>query len=191
MKRLHQVMRDAAERTAQRVRMAFRGKLSRLDATVALPQAQVEGLAGETVAAELMQHYGFASAPIAGAEVVLLPIGGNSGHTIIIATVDGRYRVSLKPGEVAIHTDEGDHVHMQRGRIIEVVTETLLVKAGTKVRFETPVVEMSQDLQVEANAHADGDVSDGTRSMAEDRQIFNGHTHPVSGNTTAAPTQKE
>lgn len=191
MKRLTQVMRQTAERAGQRVRMAFRGKLSRLDATAVLPTAQVEGLAGEAVAAELMQHYGLSSAPLAGSEVILLPVGGDSGHSVIIASIDGRYRIQLQPGEVAIYTDEGDHVHMQRGRIIEVVTETLLVKAGTKVRFETPLVEMSQDLNVENDAHADGDVSDGIRAMADDRQIYDGHTHPVSGSSTAPPNQKE
>ncbi|HHK4309454.1 TPA: hypothetical protein ACQTX0_002898 [Pseudomonas aeruginosa] len=60
---------------------------------------------------------------------------------------------------------------MKRGRVVEVVTETLLVTAGTKVRFETPLIEAT------GNIKADGDVSDHTRSMQVDRDLYNVHKH--------------
>lgn len=197
MKRLSQVIRETASRGQQRVRQALRGVLSRLDATAVLPPAQVAGLAGEKIDAELIQHYGFASAPLQGAEVVLLPIGGDSGHCVVIASIDGRYRIELQPGEVAIHTDEGDYIHLKRGRLIEVVTQTLVVKASTKVRFETPLFETTEDAHVGGNhdvdgdAHADGDVSDGKRSMQADRDIYNSHKHGETGAVTGTPQQQQ
>lgn len=179
---LTRTVKRAAQGAGNNVRQALRAVLKRLDATATLPPAQATGLAGEQLQCELMQHYGMASAPLAGAELVILPLGGVSAHGVIIASVDGRYRVALQPGEVALHTDEGDVVHMKRGRIVEVVTDTLLVKAGTKVRFETPLVE------------ATGDVSDGVRTMQADREIYDGHDHngiqPGPGKT-APPNQKQ
>lgn len=38
---------------------------------------------------------------------------------------------------------------------------------------------------------ASGDVADGTRSMAGDREIFNTHTQPVTGGVAQAPTVHE
>lgn len=181
---LQRLMRQTAQRAQVGVRQALRAVLVRLDATATLPPVQVTGLAGEQLAAELMQHYGIASAPLQGAEVIVLPVGGQSAHGVVIASIDGRWRIELQPGEVALHTDEGDHVHLRRGRIVEIVTDTLLVKASTKVRIESPRVEATGDI------HADQDVSDATRTMQADRDIYNDHKHPgvTPGTGSSAPT---
>lgn len=164
---------DTSRRHAQLARHAFRAVLSRLDTSKPIPAAQVTGLAGETIACELVQHYGMASAPPAGTEVVMVPLGGRSAHSVIIASVHGEFRIDLQPGEVAIHTDEGDRLHLRRGRVVELVTETLLLAATKEVRIDSPKVLCT------------GDVSDSTRSMAADRAIYNGHDHivPTVGKT--------
>lgn len=41
------------------------------------------------------------------------------------------------------------------------------------------------------NVEAGGDVKDGTRTMAGDRAIYNGHTHPAPNGTTGGPNQQE
>ncbi|WP_246745741.1 phage baseplate assembly protein [Pseudomonas sp. PNP] len=158
------------------VRQAFRavGKRNTHGPSIGV---QMEGLAGETVAGELAQHYGFTSAPLAGAEFIALPIGGNSKHVVVIATEDARYRLKVEDGEVAIYTDEGDHVHMKRGRVIEVETETLLVKASKKVRFETPTIEASGQFLADGNIQSKAEVIDKVRSMQADREIYNLHKH--------------
>ena len=102
----------------------------------------------------------------------------------MVASEDGRYRLQLKDGEVSLYTDEGDYVHMKRGRMIEVVTDDLVFKVKNKVLFETPMVEMSGDQHVEGSIKADGEIADHPRSMQEDRFIYNGHNHgggPVPG----------
>ncbi|SDH81370.1 phage baseplate assembly protein V [Pseudomonas flavescens] len=180
-KGLAALMREQAKAERSAVRQAFRAIAARNSHSGSQISVQMQGLAGETVSGELMQHYGFTSAPLAGAEYIVLPVGGNSRHSVVIASEDGRYRVKLADGEVALYTDEGDHIHLKRGRLIEVVTETLVVKAGTKVRFETPLVEAT------GNVKADGEISDGTRAMSEDRQLYNGHKH---GNTPVPDAQQ-
>jgi len=148
---------------------------------------EMQGLAGESVSGELFQHYGFSSAPLAGAEYLVVPVGGNSKHSVVVASEDGRYRIKLQDGEVSLYTDEGDYVHMKRGRAVEIVTDTLVVKAGIKVRFETPLVEMTGDQYVDGGIKADSEISDHTRTMQADRDIYNGHDH--GGGPT--PTQQQ
>ncbi|MDF5874232.1 phage baseplate assembly protein [Pseudomonas aeruginosa] len=83
------------------------------------------------MATELVQHYGFTSAPLPGAEMIVLPIGGRTNHSVVVvATEDGRYRVQVVDGEVCLYTDEGDYIHMKRGRLIEVNTVDLLINAA-------------------------------------------------------------
>lgn len=172
MGNMARLVREQANRALANIRQAFRGTAAR-NTHGKLIGVELEGLAGESVSAELFQQYGVTSAPLPGAEFIALPVGGNSKHTVVVASEDGRYRVTLKDGEVALYTDEGDYIHMKRGRLIEVETDTLLVKAKTKVRFETPLVEMSQDLM------AAGEITDHTRSMQADRDLYNQHAHPT------------
>ena len=172
MSNMARLVREQISRAMRNVRQAFRGTAAR-NTHGTLIGVEMEGLAGESVSGEQMQYYGFTSAPLPGAEFIALPIGGNSKHVVVIASEDGRYRVMLKDGEVALYTDEGDYIHMKRGRLIEIETDTLLVKAKTKVRFETPLVEMSEDVK------ADGEIADHTRNMQEDRDLYNLHAHPT------------
>jgi phage baseplate assembly protein V len=158
---------SAGRRGARSARQAFRAVLTRLDARRAIPPAQATGVSGETLACELIQHYGIASAPPEGAEVVILPLGGSSTHGIIVASVHGEHRIELKPGEVALHTAEGDFLHFKQGRVVELVTETFRVKASKEVLLDTPALKCT------------GDIADKARSMAADREIYNGHDHIV------------
>ncbi len=75
---------------------------------------------------EYMQHYGFTSRPLADGEMVLIQEGN---HIIAIASDDRRYRIALAEGEVAIYTDEGDHIRLKRGKEI-------FVKSGNKVMVD-------------------------------------------------------
>lgn len=173
MSSMARLMREQANRERANFRQAFRAVAARTTSGK-LIGVEMQGLAGERVSGELFQHYGFTSSPLAGAEYIALPVGGNSKHTVVVASEDGRYRIQVKSGEVALYTDEGDVIHMKRGRLVEVVTQTLLVKAGAKVRFETPLIEASGDVK------AAGEVGDGVRNMSADRAIYNGHGHGSS-----------
>lgn len=186
MNNMARLVRDQVARVMSGFRLPFRAVAAR-NTHGKLIGVQVEGLSGETVSGELFQHYGYSSAPLAGAEYLVIPVGGNSKHSVVVASEDGRYRITLQDGEVSLYTDEGDYVHMKRGRVIEVVTDTLVIKAGIKVRIESPLVEMSGNQQVQGNIKADGEIEDHERSMQDDRDIYNGHDHGGG----AKPSQKQ
>jgi len=176
MSNMARLVREQVSRVMSNVRQAFRATAAR-NTHGKLIGVNMQGLAGESVSGELFQHYGFSSAPLPGAEYLAVPVGGNSKHTIVVASEDGRYRITLQDGEVSLYTDEGDYVHMKRGRVVELVTDTLLIKAASKVRFETPLIEVTGHLQVDGNIKADGDVADQTRSMQAGRDLYNEHEH--------------
>lgn len=147
-------------------------------------ECQVELLKGELRdRLERFQEYGYTSVPLAGAEAAAVFVGGNRDHGIIIATEDRRYRLkSLKPGEVAIYTDEGDKVHLKRNGNIEVV-------AGTKLKITAPLVKVIGELEVT------GDITDrknsGGSSMESIRDTYNSHDHPENdGGNTGDPNQQ-
>ncbi|GHD63881.1 phage baseplate assembly protein V [Jeongeupia chitinilytica] len=145
------------------VRQAFRGVITRVNSGPAVQLAQVDGLAGERLQDnEVFQHYGLTSNPPPGSMAVILPVGGKTSHGIVIATEHGSYRLqSLKPGEVALYTDEGAKIVMKRGRLIEtdcdvfkVNCKSWEVNASDKADFNTPMLTASQ--QVTAGAQING-----------------------------------
>ena len=186
MSSMARLVRDQVARVMSSFRLPFRAVAAR-NTHGKLIGVQMQGLSGEAVAGELFQHYGFSSAPQPGAEYLVIPVGGNSKHAVVVASEDGRYRLRLQDGEVSLYTDEGDYVHMKRGRVIEVVTDDMVFKVKNKVRFETPLVEMTGDQHVIGDIKADGNIADQVRTMKEDREIYNAHKH--DGGPTPAPQQ--
>ena len=165
-------MRNQAQNAQRGIRQAFRAIAARNSHSGAQIGVEMEGLAGESVSGELMQHYGFVSAPLQGAEYIVVPIGGDTKHSVVIASGDGRYRLQVADGEVALYTDEGDRIHMKRGRLIEVETETLVIRASMKVVLDTPLVD------------ATGEIKDKVRTMQQDRDLYNEHVHGNSPKPT-------
>ncbi len=126
---------------------------------------------------EYLQHYGFTSRPLAGAEAVVIRDGN---HIVMIASDDRRYRIGMEAGEVALYTDEGDFVHLRRGRTIECATGTAIVTADVRCQVNSPEINLSGD-------------RGGLRRLIDERfrTLFNNHVHsgvePGSG-TSGTPT---
>ncbi len=170
---------------SRRVRLIVaRAVVTLIDDATKLQAAQVQLLAGETRdGVERFQQYGFTSTPHAGAEGIVVCVAGRRDHAVLIAVDDRRYRLkNLAAGEVALYTDEGDSIVLKRSNTIEITTQTLTVKASTKVRMETPQLEVTGDIK---------DQCDGTgRTMNGMRETYDTHTHPGdSGGTTGEPNQ--
>jgi len=119
--------------------MVARGVLRLCNDSGGLQHAQVSLLEGELRdKVERVQDYGFTSVPLPGAEAVTLFVGGNRDHGLIIKVDDRRYRLTgLKGGEVALYTDEGDSIHLQRQNIIRVKTKKWVVDAEDEVTINT------------------------------------------------------
>ncbi|EKA7629025.1 phage baseplate assembly protein V [Salmonella enterica] len=112
-----------------RIRQAFRILIGATDSAAAVQRTQAQGIGNENLRGiELFQQYGFTSHPLPGTMGIVLPLGGVSSHSIVIATEHGAYRLkSLNPGEVALYTDEGAKIVLKRGKLIEADCETFRV----------------------------------------------------------------
>lgn len=107
--------------TDRRVQMLVsRVTVARVDDDPMMQELQVEALADEThEGIEHYQPYGLAMHPYADAEGVMLAVGGLRSHGLVICVADRRYRLTgLAEGEVALHDDQGQKVHLTRDGII-------------------------------------------------------------------------
>lgn len=135
---------------------------------------------------EHLEPYGFTSVPKSGAEGLAIFPDGDRSHGVVIVAADRRYRLKgLKGGEVALYSDEGDYVALHRGRVIDVVTQTLNISASTAVNIDTPLLTCTGDVKSQKN------ISDKTGSMDSMRGTYNNHDHPEHDSyATQKPNQK-
>lgn len=218
MTRMVETMRRQMERAAAGARLAFRGLLAGLKLTPKVQLASGEGLAGEQLdRVELMQQFGFTSAPPAGTQLIVLPLGGRSSAAVIVATEHGAYRFQLdQAGEACLYNQWGDFVHLRADRTIRMVSQAKVlietdqvqinaassvtittpqftVDASGGVALNTPNVAASDNVTAGANITADGEVADagGAKTMSGMRTTFDGHVHPennTGGGNTNPPT---
>ena len=155
-----------------------RGTLSLVNGAKKMQVLQVKLLAGEVKdGMEHFEPYGFTSNAQAGAEVLAGFFGGDRSHGVVICVADRRFRLQgLQSGEVALYTDEGDKLHFKRGRVIEIETLTLKVKADTAVEFDTPEIRTTGKI-----------VSAGDQVAAGISQLGHGHTGVMPGAGTSGP----
>lgn len=169
--------------------MSVKNLISRC--TVALVNAagklqalQIRMLAGEVKdGVEHLEPYGYTSHPLRGAEGVVVCPGGDRSHGVVIVVADRRYRLQgLKPGEVALHDDQGQCVHLTRaGIVVEGAGKPITFTNASKLRVECPI-ECTHDITDR--------VGDGGSSMAAMRDTYNDHDHPdPHGGSTGKPNQ--
>lgn len=139
---------------------------------------------------ELFEQYGITSIPLPGAGGLALFFDGDRSHSAVIMPSDKRYRpTDLKPGEVAIYTNEGARIVLKQGRLIEVECDVYRVKAK---RYE---VVAEEAVNISTNAYkldASGTaMSTGPMQMPEvvvDGIPMRGHFHQEhDGPPTSAP----
>ena len=132
------------------IQAVFEGVIKRFTAS---------GRADETITnREYFQHYGFTSRPLAGAEGIIIKEGN---HILMVASDDRRYRIALEDGEVALYTDEGDHLRFKRGKEIyiksgnklvaeieneaTITTKSAVVTASTSCQVNSPLINLGGD----------------------------------------------
>lgn len=189
-----QLRRFLAPLTNRVRNMVVRGIVKMTNDDKKIQQIQASLLAGELKSGiEHYQNYGFTSNPLPGMETAIVFCGGDRSNGVIVGIGDRQFRLkSLKPGEVAIYTDEGDFLKFERGRKVTLNTlfltvnatqemvlnaQKIAVTASEKISFQTPIIQTS------------GDVCDKNGTMQSIRDTFNIHAHPGdSGGQTGTPT---
>ncbi|MCD0491415.1 phage baseplate assembly protein V [Chromobacterium violaceum] len=197
-------------RALSSVRQAFRSVLTRVNSAGSVQLVQADALAGEQLQDnELFQHYGYTSNPPPGTMAVVLPMGGRTSHGIIIATEHGNYRLqALKPGEVALYTDEGAKIVLKRGRVIETDCDVFRVNckqwevnASASAAFNTPTLTASAELTAQGQINGNGGLAIqggsgasvtgklvATEDVVGGGKSLIGHKHPGdSGGVTGNP----
>lgn len=143
---------------------------------------------------EHIEPYGFTSRPLDGAEAVALFLDGDKSHGVILVAGDRRYRIkSLKKGEVAIYTDEGDYIIFNRNNVINVKTKKFIVNADDEIQLNTKnlVVSASSETNFDTPLlKSNGEIEDKTSTISNIRTIYNGHTHTETNSITQTPNQK-
>lgn len=184
------VIDERIRRILAAVRRSFRGKINTVNTAGGVQTAQLAGLATETLpGVELFQHYGFTSAPPAGTAAVVIPIGGKTSHSIIVATEHSAYRLQgLENGEVAIYTDEGASIVLKRGKVIEASADTFTfngknfnVNASQQATFTTPNLQASEQVTAAGAINGNGGLSVKGGAGA----AFEGNVSQTSGDFTS------
>lgn len=162
--------------------MVSRGIWRRGDDNKKMQEGQVSLLKGEVRdRVEHFQQYGFTHVPLEGAEVVVVSVGGSRDHMFVLAVDDRRHRKKgMKPGEVALYTDEGDYILLKRGRVLE-------IKCGSQVIIDAPEVVITGDLKVQGET---GIIVENGDVEAEVKLNTHVHSGVVSGgDTTNEPVE--
>ncbi len=133
--------------------MLLRGVATSVDDALKM---QVMGLDLEDgLRATKVEHwhpYGFTTHPHGDAEVLLASLGGNRDHMIAIATADRRHRMkSFAAGEVALHDDQGQFVHMKRGG--------MHIKSPLPVTIEAPTITLKGNVVVQGDINQTGSIT--------------------------------
>ena len=127
--------------------MIGRGLVTLVDDSKRMQSLQFQGLGSETSdGIERFQNYGFTSVPKKpdadasgkGAECIIVAIGGDKSHEVVIVVDDRRFRfrgpdeLGAVEGESAMYDDLGQYVYLQRDGIIVESTSIKLGDGATK-----------------------------------------------------------
>ncbi|PWC74061.1 phage baseplate assembly protein V [Azospirillum sp. TSH64] len=134
-----------------------------------------------------LAEYGLTSVPPVGTDVVVIFVGGDRSAGVAVATGNQAARPKgLKGGEVALHDDQGQIIHITRAGIT-------IRGAGKPVTITgTPKVRIEADLLVTGDIIDHCDTQ--TRTMKGMRDVYNGHTHSgvqTGSGSTNVPNQLE
>ncbi len=170
-------------RTERKLRnLVTRSVLSRTVTRKGVRRLQMEMWEGYTVdGVELVEPYGFASHAPAGAEPIVINVGGNSGRAFALLVNDRRHRIDITENQTVIFTANGDKVHIKNNGEIE-------LKSQTQVLVDSPSSRFTGNVQIDGSLHAD-------QAIASDDDCVSagvsgkGHAHNETGSVTEAPNQ--
>ncbi len=167
--------------------LVTRGIVTLVKAETHLQSLQVKSIGGEVLdPVEHFESYGFTSHPHHGSETLLLSLQGNRSHTVAVCVADRRYRLTgLAEGEVALHDDQGNVIHLMRDQIKIEAVQHLEVSAPTCEITSTTTHE--GNLTINGALTVNGDINVTGDIVAAGVSLKN-HTHPENdGGSTGVP----
>ncbi|PTQ91278.1 phage baseplate assembly protein domain-containing protein [Agitococcus lubricus] len=148
-------VKKAIDRALKQVRPAFRGVTSLLNTASQVSVAQIKGVASEVLNnVPVFQQFGFTSALPDNSDVIVLPLLGRSGLSVIIASENGKFRLKgLVKGETAIYDLQGKYILLKKdgGIIVEAKNQPVTVNNATvvtinaseKIKLVAPVISLN------------------------------------------------
>jgi phage baseplate assembly protein V len=136
-------------------------------------------------------EFGLTSNPPVGSDAIVVFLGGDRSNGVVLGTVHQPSRPkNLAPGETMIYSQDGKSVYLTAsgGIVVEAENQavtvnnatTVTINAATKVRMVTPLLEVTGDIIDNAGSNS--------HNMAQMRQIYNTHTHPIVNIQTGGST---
>ncbi len=154
---MKKLIKETIAKALAGIRLAYRASLAALSKGAAVQLMQADALAGETAqAVEFFQQFGFTSAPPPGTQLIVLPLGGRTAHSVVIATEHGAYRLDVASGEACLYSQWGDRVHV-RERRIELRSPVIDLRASELLRLSAPEVEIHADERLETDTGGYGE----------------------------------
>jgi phage gp45-like len=184
-------MQAIFDRMAQKVRsMVTRGRVMSAALNPKRPLIQLSGLAGEEkTQVELFMPMGMSVYPSGNEDLILLQCGGSRSHLVALFADNPALRITdLKAGEFGHRDTNGQQIVFRQDRLEITSPKRVEINVTGQVKGTAGSWDLTGDLTVHGSIHADNDVSDGKRSMNDDRtKYYNVHTHPKNG----APTGQQ
>ncbi len=123
--------------------MLRRATILEVDDAGTQQRVRLRGLKGEEFSAVYRaQPHGLSSVPQAGAEAVLLALGGRSDRVVMLGGESGALRpTGLPPGATALYGAQGELVSLVQ-RAVRVVGETARVVVSERCIIEAPRTDL-------------------------------------------------
>jgi phage baseplate assembly protein V len=168
----------------RRLQLLFAQGVARL---IGHKQVQARVLADEILPnIDRIEPYGFSYRPKEGAQTYLLFPAGDRSHGVAIIIGDKQYNMQIEAGEVALHDDEENVVHIKRGGEIVVNANTRITLKAPQIVLDGQVLmtqsaTVTQGLSVMGQGGAGSNITGDFRIIGSiacnDRNIGDTHKH--------------
>ena len=140
-----EIIESRIARALRGLRFPYRARLTARDDAPGLQLAQADALAGEQAqAVEVLQQFGFSSGVPEGSDLIVIPLGGRTSASVIIATENAAYRLKVGPGEARMYSQDGASIRrcaiengvtiftsLDTARIVTEVLEEMTISVST------------------------------------------------------------
>ena len=138
-------LRRWVQQTLAAIRFPFRGRIIYIEPQLPVQLAQIKGMADEVLPrVEIMQQFGMTSGLPENTDCIVLPLGGKTSHSVIIASENAAFRVRVEPGETCIYNQWGAKITFKQERLVEVECDDFVVNAKNTIALNGKDVSVSK-----------------------------------------------